>query len=128
MSPYSDSEKQREANREASRRYRQKGVIPRDTVIPVIPENVTPVIPDKKEDVIPKDITQFVTPLDPWDWSDRRNFSEAYLKCLDEQGGHLTEASIVALKITRKPFSERPIRPVDPAKKAKAKAVLASFS
>jgi hypothetical protein len=49
---YKDKEKQRDAVRDAVRRYRGKGitVIPSD-VIPVIPKSVTPVIKTKADAV-----------------------------------------------------------------------------
>ncbi len=87
-----------------------------------------PVNPKKDVSVNPKSVNPVNPPLDPWDWSDRRNFSEAYLKCLDEQGGKLIEASIVALKVTRLPMVDRPARSADPDKKAKAKAILSALS
>ena len=119
MSPYKDKEARKRAARESMAKKRGENVNPSEDVNP---KKLTP-------DVNPKE-----KPLDPWDWRDRRNYSEVYLKCLDEQGGHLTEASKVALKIRREgktfPFlycgGEE--KPVDEVKKAKAKGVLASFN
>jgi hypothetical protein len=60
---YKDKEKQRDAVRDAVRRYRGKGitVIPSD-VIPVIPKSVTPVIKTKE------DAVKVVSKLSVPDW------------------------------------------------------------
>jgi len=85
-------------------------------------ENVTPfedVTPKVLHPVTPSD----VTPLDKTDWLDRRNYTKAYLDCLDEQGGVLTEASAPLIR-WRWPEVKVP-RPVDPIKKRKALEAIA---
>ena len=85
--PYSEANKAKEAQQRY--RDRKKGI----TEASVIPT----------ENVIPN-----VIPVDPSDWRDRRNYSEAYLACLDEQGGTITEASRVAMRKNWEWKSESP--------------------
>ncbi len=135
--PYKDKEVQKQKQRELMIKKRLVNREPCEPVNPVGEPIVNPkdVNPVGEPIVNPKDVNPVSEPpLDPWDWRDRRNYSEVYLKCLDEQGGQLTEASRVALKITRSgrdyPFlySRGEEKPIDEVKKARAKAVLASYT
>lgn len=80
--PFKDKEKRLDASRKSMERKRK----------------LTPMLtPDK--------VNPDVNPLDSKDWSGRRNYSAVYLEALDKQKGKLTEASAVAMKGCKVPFS-----------------------
>ena len=98
--PYKDKDKQKQAQRDIMSRKRH--VNPGEKVCePDQCEPKNPVNPD----VVNPDVVNPVNPVNPEDWTDRRNYSEAYLKCLGQQKGKLTEASRVAMKGSRHPVS-----------------------